>query len=245
MSYSSDKFSLNWNDFQQNIASSFNVLRNEPEFSDITLLCEDGQHIEAHRVILAICSPFFRDALKKSKHSHPMIYMRGVKAKDLVAILDYIYYGEVNLYQNYLDGFLALGKELQLKGLVDNKSSDDIKESLEEQPEKINIVKEDDNLHGNVTGESEIFLKCKQDDGAIVQFSAGKINVAADTTKEDLRMKVDSVMERIDKGEYSCTICGKATRGKDWIAKQHMRTHIESHIEGLSYPCMECGIISR
>ena len=46
-----------------------------------------------------------------------MIYMRGIKALELVAIVDFIYQGEANIYQEDLDGFLALAEELQLKGL--------------------------------------------------------------------------------------------------------------------------------
>ena len=48
-----------------------------------------------------------------------MIYMRGLKAKALEAIVDFIYHGEANIYQEDLDGFLALAEELQLKGLSD------------------------------------------------------------------------------------------------------------------------------
>ena len=47
-----------------------------------------------------------------------MIYMRGLKEKDLVAIVDFVYQGETNINQNDLDGFLALAEELQLEGLA-------------------------------------------------------------------------------------------------------------------------------
>ena len=59
----------------------------------------------------------FSSVLKKNMHSHPMIYMRGIKAKDLVAIVDFIFHGEANIYQEDLAGFLAIAEELQLKGL--------------------------------------------------------------------------------------------------------------------------------
>ena len=44
-----------------------------------------------------------------------MLYMRGIKAGDLVAIVDFIYHGEANIYQEDLDGFLALAEELVCK----------------------------------------------------------------------------------------------------------------------------------
>ena len=90
MTYPSEKFCLKWNDFQQNIVGNYKDLRNDTDFSDVTLVCEEDQEIEVHKIILSASSPFFRSLLKKNTHSHPMIYMRGLKAKDLVAIVDFI-----------------------------------------------------------------------------------------------------------------------------------------------------------
>ena len=114
---SSEKLCLQWNDFKENITSSFGELRKDREFTDVTLACEDGQQIEAHKVVLASASPFFVEILKKMRHPHPLLYMRGLKSEDLVAIVDFLYHGEVNVFQENLDSFLALAEELRLKGL--------------------------------------------------------------------------------------------------------------------------------
>ena len=90
---SSEKFNLKWNVFQENIKESFRELRGDQEFADITLVCEDSENIEAHKVIIAASSPVFRDILKINKHSHPLIYMRGVKAKNLSYIVNFMYFG--------------------------------------------------------------------------------------------------------------------------------------------------------
>ena len=118
MSSANEKFCLKWNDFQQNITKSYYDLRKEEEFSDVTLVCEEDHQFEAHKIILSACSPFFNKMLKRNNHSHPMIYMRGTMAKDLAAIMDFIYQGETNIYQEDLDGFLALANDIQLKGLT-------------------------------------------------------------------------------------------------------------------------------
>ena len=52
MSTMSEKLCLKWNDFQDNINATFGKLRNDQEFSDVTLACEDGQQVEAHKVIV-------------------------------------------------------------------------------------------------------------------------------------------------------------------------------------------------
>ena len=93
-----EKLCLKWNDFQDNVKSAFTSLRDSTDFADVTLACEDGKQIEAHKVILAASSPLFQAILKTNKHSHPMIYMRGLKSKDLNAMLDFLYYGEANVY---------------------------------------------------------------------------------------------------------------------------------------------------
>ena len=41
----------------------------------MTLAREDGQQVEAHKVILAASSPF----LEKNKHTHPLFYLRFFK----------------------------------------------------------------------------------------------------------------------------------------------------------------------
>ena len=69
-----EKLCLKWNDFQDNVKSAFTSLRDSTDFADVTLVCEDGKQIEAHKVILATSSPLFQALLNRSKHSYPMHY---------------------------------------------------------------------------------------------------------------------------------------------------------------------------
>ena len=127
----SKKLCLQWNDFKQNVNSAFRTLRNDKDFSDVTLACEDGQQMEAHKVILATSSPFFEKILQKNKHPHPLIYLKGFQSKDFVSILDFLYYGEAYVFQEDLDSFLAIAGEIRLKGLTGQTSGN----LLEEQEE--------------------------------------------------------------------------------------------------------------
>ena len=115
---SSEKLCLQWNDFQGNLNSAFKELRHDTELSDVTLVSDDEKQVEAHKVILASSSPFFANLLKRNKHPHPLIYMRGVKEEVLEAIVDFLYKGEANVFQENLDSFLALAEDLRLKGLT-------------------------------------------------------------------------------------------------------------------------------
>ena len=118
----SEKLCLKWNEFQENLNSSFGGFRNDQDFADVTLVCEDSAEIETHKVVLASSSPFFMEMLKKRKHPHPMIYMKGVKGEYLLAMVDFLYFGEANVNQENLDVFLSLAEELRLKGLTESRA---------------------------------------------------------------------------------------------------------------------------
>jgi len=115
----SEKFCLRWNDFEKNISSAFKELRDDKDFFDVTLACEDEQ-IKGHKVILAACSPFFRNILRRNQHEHPLLYMKGVKYTDLQAVLNFMYHGEVNVAQEELNSFLSVAEDLRVKGLTQN-----------------------------------------------------------------------------------------------------------------------------
>ena len=104
----SEKLCLQWNDFQDNIKRAFGNLRGDNDFADVTLACEDGEQVEAHKVILAASSPFFKKLLGRNKHHRPVIYMRGMKSDDLVAIVDFLYRGEANVFQELARGVLKV-----------------------------------------------------------------------------------------------------------------------------------------
>jgi len=112
-----EKFCLRWNEFENNISSSFRELRDDKDFFDVTLAC-DGNQLQAHKVILSACSPFFRSVLKKNPHQHPLLYLKGVKYEDIISVLNFMYHGEVNVAQEELNSFLAVAEDLQVKGLT-------------------------------------------------------------------------------------------------------------------------------
>jgi len=130
---SSEKFCLRWNDFETNISVAFRELREEKDFFDVTLACDDSQ-IQAHKVILSACSPFFRNVLRRNPHQHPLLYLKGVKYKELLSVLNFMYMGEVNVAQEELNSFLAVAEDLRVKGLTQNNSSSDSSKPKSEPP---------------------------------------------------------------------------------------------------------------
>ena len=109
---SSEKLHLKWHDFQTNVTSSFALLKNNEDFTDVTLASDDGTQIQSYKVVLASSSPFFMEILKKNKHPHPLIFMRGTKTEELVAVMEFLHLGEVFVQQQNLAAFLALAEYL-------------------------------------------------------------------------------------------------------------------------------------
>ena len=77
-----ENYNLMWGDFTSNLSLTVKDLRNDADFLDVSIACEDDT-IDAHKVILSAASPFFRNILRKNKHPHPYIYLNGVKLKDM------------------------------------------------------------------------------------------------------------------------------------------------------------------
>ena len=123
-----EKFSLKWNDFSLNVHNSFQNLRKEEDFYDVTLVSDDQKQVSAHKVVLSSCSEYFKNILKQNKHSQPLLCLEGINSNELNNILDYIYYGSVNIHQDDLDRFLSISQRLKLEGLIseeDNRRSND------------------------------------------------------------------------------------------------------------------------
>jgi len=136
-----EQFCLRWNDFEANISRAFQDLREEKDFFDVTLACDDEKQIKVHKVILSACSPFFRSVLRKNPHDHPLLYLKGVKYAELQSVLNFMYYGEVNVAHEDLNGFLSVAEDLKIKGLTqgDTKKGEtkDIPERPQAQKQKI------------------------------------------------------------------------------------------------------------
>merc|ERR1712183_148531 len=241
-----EKFCLKWNQFQENVSQSFRELRDNNDFFDVTLACEDDQQIEAHKVILSACSPFFRNILKKNPHSHPLLYMKNVKMSDLVSILDFIYHGETNVHQEDLDVFLATAKEMKLKGLTEE--SDSIKSINTERPELAKKVANTpiNDREGYMKHYTDNVVEEKFDntlsvidtvDESLIDDSLIDNSFNYETTSND--ETIQEMMVSTEEG-LQCKTCGKLSK-----TKQNLRKHIETHLPSASHPCTYCGKIYR
>ena len=107
---------MKWNEVETNIREYWIIVREDQRLFDVTLVTDDGQHIQAHKIILSAGSHFFSGIFLKSNQTNMLIYLKGTNSVQLKHLLDFIYNGEASVGQEELKEFLETGKELQVKG---------------------------------------------------------------------------------------------------------------------------------
>ena len=113
-------FHLAWNPAEREatVLGSLAALQKSGECADVSLISGDDGTLRAHRVVLAACSPFFREIFLKNSLNNLSLYMSGLKQVDLEAILDFMYRGQTEVPMSSLEAFIWTAKELKVLGLT-------------------------------------------------------------------------------------------------------------------------------
>nr|XP_022903211.1 longitudinals lacking protein, isoforms A/B/D/L isoform X7 [Onthophagus taurus] len=117
------QFCLRWNNHQSTLVAVFDTLLENGTLVDCTLAAE-GKYLNAHKVVLSACSPYFESLLSQNYDKHPIFILKDVKYQELKAMMDYMYRGEVNISQDQLGALLKAAESLQIKGLSDNRKGE-------------------------------------------------------------------------------------------------------------------------
>ena len=231
----SEKFCLKWNDYQSNWNKSLYELRKDADFADVTLISDDKVKFSAHRILLSTCSNLFKFILKGNIQTN--LFLSGVNSHNLEFILDYIYHGEINMYQNQLDSFLESAQKLEIEGLLGGN---------EERHENINEEKyvdpelEEHNENAQDEGESLVRMDnevikmrrpCAREPKDVVKIDVGSL----DTGEVDKRMR--ELYERTNEG-LRCLVCDYTSKGSK---STNIRMHVEIHMDGLVFTCKLCS----
>ncbi|XP_032677216.1 protein abrupt-like [Odontomachus brunneus] len=119
MELSSKEFSLKWDNYAETITSGLLSHLNENNLVDVTLAV-DGHLITAHKLVLSVCSPYFKNIFKTNPCQHPVIILKDIKQMEIEALLKFMYQGEVNVKREDLPTFLKTAQIFQIKGLEDH-----------------------------------------------------------------------------------------------------------------------------
>ncbi|XP_055704650.1 modifier of mdg4-like isoform X35 [Phlebotomus papatasi] len=116
-------FSLCWNNFNTNLSAGFHESLVNGDLVDVTLAAE-GQLVKAHRLVLSVCSPYFRKMFTNMPaNQHAFVFLKDVTHSALKELIQFMYCGEVNVKQEALPAFISTAEALQIKGLTDSGDS--------------------------------------------------------------------------------------------------------------------------
>nr|XP_036675211.1 modifier of mdg4-like isoform X3 [Drosophila suzukii] len=115
-----EQFSLCWNNFNTNLSAGFHESLCRGDLVDVSLAAE-GHIVKAHRLVLSVCSPFFRKMFTQMpSNTHAIVFLNNVSHSALKDLIQFMYCGEVNVKQDALPAFISTAESLQIKGLTDN-----------------------------------------------------------------------------------------------------------------------------
>lgn len=251
---------LKWNNFGDNLISLVKEFRDDKDFHDVTLLCEDGVMIPANKFLISCCSSFFRFVFKKTLQANVVIYLKGVKGNHMKSILDFIYFGQTNVNENQLSSFLQSANDLKICGLVDtnkrghlarhikkNSDNSDLKEVETESGPQDKLLTDleiksetfNESPPPNMITEVDIGVDPLNHPDVRKQIKAQNYRSDSDVNQYLEKVICQQRLEKIEKRQsgiasFCCTICGKA-----FGYKHVLENHIETHTDN-SYSCEIC-----
>ena len=168
--------------------------------------------------------------------SSTFIYLRGIGRQEIESVLQFMYLGEATFYQDRMNDFLSVAKDLDLKEIGQN----------------IDLtINEEDN---QIIEDSTLEEKSSNNDGSFETVPV--------TNEIENALTTESI-QRNDEDKYECNICQHQfksvvgllhhNRSKhegiryqcqicDYKATQqtHLNIHTKSKHEGIRYPCVHC-----
>jgi len=203
-------------DFNSFTGSAFEILYSDQYFTDVTLVCDEDKQLNAHKFILSSCSILFRRILMKNPHQHPLIYLNGIDFKNLQAILQFIYLGQIEIAHDTLKQFIETARELEINGLAGLEYESNDQTNSDKALAQI----------AEVTYESEKeFLKD--------EYNHSSANISLPTEEEYLVSEdndpdAEVITQTI---KLNCDQCEQCFPGKNSLKK-----HIRTIHDGLTYP---------
>ena len=199
-------------------------------FTDVTLVTEDLQTIEAHRAVLSSASMFFKDFFNVIKKDNPIVYLSKIGYQQAERLLKFIYLGECQIPQEDVEEFVEHGKILRVHAICEEgetkrkedtikyetptTSIKDISSELTPFPSKYELKFTPDKKDSNLTKNRE------ETYGNKIAFSDENLYALATPNHES---------------SFHCNHCDyKATM------KHHLKTHIDSVHMGVKFPCDQC-----
>merc|ERR1712051_1173779 len=210
-----EKYDLKWKTYSDHLVGVFKELGEEGHFADVTLVSGDQIQTKAHKVVLSACSPVLKTLLVNNSHSHPLLFLRGINQTVLEAILKFMYFGETQIFENRINDFVSIAKDLELKEI-----SEEQRDSAEEEDQS-----QSNTYQEATTADEEPIIA---EEPAVMKREETK-----NTERSIARPRQKAVAK--SEGRVNCDECEAA-----FSSKTNLGHHKKSKHEGMRYPCTEC-----
>jgi len=264
-----EKVKLEWNNYRHLANNAFEALYYDEDLTDVTLACEGGNKLYAHKIVLSVCSDLFRKILHENKNPHPLIYLQGVGMEQLEILKKFIYLGQSEVDKSNLVEFHKFAQTvLDLEVTAEKQNRTIVAGGLEVEETKIDQTsfkdldmpssKNEPNKN-KISLEDEIKLEKGLQDIFIpllnicnVGKTSDRNNVGSEVLnlpKTNMPKKYLGQFERTDRKNMfprlTCNKCSYVCTSIDKM-KIHIRSeHLKSKEKVRNVPCQVCGKIMR
>ena len=237
----SERFQLQWGEFQENSASVFQSLFLEEDFKDVTLVTEDEQQIEVHRFLLSASSGLFKRMLSRNLgHPHPLIYLKGVSHQHLAAILEFLYLGQVQVQMQEIGGFLQAARDLDIKGLDQVQETNHTRQSVKNNATQKTSKQRTENVNDKLI-DITVFTQKTNEMQSDLTRTPKKLSMTSNIIKSETEKMPNIKEDTAEMNEsvvnmFECKICYKTFTTSGALGRHRKSIH-----EGLTFKCDECG----
>merc|ERR1712142_383666 len=231
-----DKLNLARNDFENSSSHAIKQLKLDTDFLDVTLACEDGNQLKAHKVVLSSFSPVFQSILKQNAHHHPLIYLTDITHVYLQKILDFIYLGETVVNKSEFEEFMRAAEKLKINGLVQDNQSTNVTKQLPGK-ENSSMIENEANKKEDIN-EELVYPKQEiiHEDFAKEIFEEKISSKNYSDPNESVQGDVSKNYNNSNKSKFPCNDCQYSA-----TTKSNLKTHVLAKHLGVKFPCHYCN----
>ena len=238
-----EQSNLNWHTYSDHLKEMmFKLMESSNETADVTLMCDDKIQFKAHKYVLSASSSFFHSIINElPKKGESVIYLKGIISLEMQSILQFIYLGQATIYQNKMNDFLNVAKDLEIKAI--SKEVYDENEKVSKNYPKSHDIKNEneDTILQETDKKSEKFTEgIKETEVSIAKsFMNGSDLLKCmkcDTkfkSKNNILRHVKNMHDRLR--NFHCNECDKSFNQNSDLIK-----HVQGIHEGVKFPCNEC-----
>ena len=235
-----EKLNMNWHTYSDHLKDMLHNMRKSEQLTDVTLVCDDKKQFKAHKVVLSACSSVFKLIIDNLPSKNSVVYLRGINHQELESILEFMYLGVATFYQDRLDKFLDVAKNLEVK---------EISQNVEFGAYDTHYDNDDTFINVNTINDEKLIIEAEEEDKKIEENLLRSVEqMSSDLPKKCQCPKCDKVFStptnmrthyRSVHGErqFPCNYCNyQATR------KHVLIEHIQFKHEGKKYSCNQCDV---